>query len=529
MNPEQPSVSSRQFIGIFRRRSPWIVLCVLVLAGVAYGYSKHQPKKYTATAALSFNSNQLDEQIAGLSPDSIGNALAQQASDLELVKLGDVAAKTAHLLGHGLTREEVSESLTITAPGESGIVEVAATSTSPALAAAIASTYTEQFVKEQVRTNRVYFESALALVNRQLAALAPAQRFGTDGLDLQERAHTLGLLAKLRYGDVQLVQEASVPSSPSSPRTKRNTLLGAVLGLLLGLGIAVLLERLDRRLREPSDLEAIYGVPMLGVVPRSAALARSARQDGGKRSGPSLADVEAFNLICAHLRFFNIDRDLRTIVIVSASQGEGKTTVARHLAEAAARLGAKVLLLEGDLRQPTLGQQLQVQSGQGLAGVLIGAAAVDEAIQSVPVGEPPGDGSARHVLDVLLAGAVLPPNPGKLLASRAMNDLLVRVRSTYDLVFMDTAPLTAVSDAFPLLTQVDGVLVVGRMGHSRRGAAEQLHQVLASSGAPLLGVIADDSKLGVPSPYPVVGASPAAVASSDDEASSEAFAPTARS
>ncbi len=102
---------------------------------------------------------------------------------------------------------------------------------------------------------------------------------------------------------------------------------------------------------------------------------------------------------------------------------------------------------------------------------------------------------------MLAAGAVLPPNPAELLESHAMDAVLEQAKSTYDLVVMDTPPLTAVSDAFPLLTKVDGVVIVGRVGHSRRDAAEQLHQVLASSGAPLLGVIANGSKSGSPGSY----------------------------
>jgi polysaccharide biosynthesis transport protein len=201
------------------------------------------------------------------------------------------------------------------------------------------------------------------------------------------------------------------------------------------------------------------------------------------------------------LRFFNVNRDLCTVVIASPAPGDGKTTIARHLAEAAARLGSLVLLLEVDLRRPTLAQQLDIESGPGLADVLIGAIPMGEATQSVDLQAPLGEGTGGHTLNVLTAGAVLPPNPGELIESRAMDAVLEQAKSAYDLVVIDTPPLTAVSDAFPLLTKVDGVVIVGGIGRSQRDAAERLHQILASSGAPLLGVIANGSKSGVPSPY----------------------------
>ena len=214
----------------------------------------------------------------------------------------------------------------------------------------------------------------MALVNKQLAALSPRQRAGTAGLALQERAQSLGTLAELRNGNVQLAQAAAVPTSPSSPKTARNTVLGAVLGLLFGLGVAFLLERFDRRIREPKDLEAVYGLPLLGVIPESAALSRSV-QGSGKASEKRVlppGETEAFHLIRAHLRYFNVDRELRTLLIASAGPGDGKTTVALHLAAAAARMGSRVLLIEADLRRPTLVRQLDIQSGPGLADVLIG-------------------------------------------------------------------------------------------------------------------------------------------------------------
>ncbi len=527
MEQGSEALNLEQALGVLRRRVPLIVLCVVVVAGAAYGYSKHQAKKYTAIASLAFSNNQLSQQVAGL-PATSGDEAAQQASNLELVRLGDMAAKTASLLGHGLTDEKVSGGLSVSGQGESSIVEVSATSTSPVLAAEIANTYTRQFVKEQQRANRRYFKSALALVNKQLAGLSQAQRLGQDGLELQDRAQTLSLLSELNYGNVQVAQEAQVPTSPTSPKTSSDTVLGALLGLLIGLGLAFLLERLDRRIRGPEDLEAIYRLPVLGDVPESAALAGAGRRGKGKGAVLPPAEAEAFNLIRAHLRFFNVGRELRTIVVASAAPGDGKTTIARHLAEAAARLGSRVLLLEVDLRHPTLAQQLDVPSGPGLADVLIDSVSMEGATQSVVLEAPPGEGITGRTLDVLAAGAVLPPNSGELLESRAMDAVLEQARSAYDLVVVDTPPLIVVSDAFPMLTKVDGVVIVGRIGHSRRDVAERLHQVLAGSGAPLLGVIANGAKSGGPYAYAdVSGKSSPAVAPSNGAGPSERV-PTAK-
>ncbi len=488
------NLSFEQVMGVLRRHARWIALCLVLVAAAAYGFSKHQTKKYTATASLVFNNNEQAQQLVGLPLGSSSDPQVQQSTNLKLVELGDTGTKTASLLGQGLTKEKVNADLSISAQGESNVVNVAATTTSPALAADIANTYTEQFVNEQQNSNHAYYASALRLVSRQLAAMSVKERASTAGLALQDRAQSLGVLAELRNGNVQIAQAASVPTSPSSPKVSRNTILGALLGLLLGLGIAFLLERLDRRIREPKDLEAIYELPLLGVVPESAALS-SRRGKGGPSALPA-GEAEAFHLIRAHLRYFNVDRQLHTLLVASAAPGDGKTTVARHLAGAAAAMGSRVLLLEADLRRPTLAQQFDVPAGRGLSDVLIGAVTLDEAVQSIELGEPSGARSIARTLDVLAAGVALPPNPGELIESHAMESLLDRARSTYDLVVIDTPPLTAVSDAFPLLRKVDGVIIVGRVGRNRRDVAERLHDTLRGAGAPLLGVIANGLKAG---------------------------------
>jgi succinoglycan biosynthesis transport protein ExoP len=496
MDTEQANLSIEQFLGVLRRRAGWILVCFVLVAAAAYGFSKHQTKKYTATASLVFNNNQISQQVAGLQAVSSNNQQAQQNTNLKLVQLGDMATKTAALLGQELTKEKVNAALSVSAQGESNIVDVAATATSPTLAASIANTYTRVFVTEQQNANHAYYASALKLVNRQLAALSPKEKVGTAGLALQDRAQSLGTLAELHNGNVEVAQPATVPSSPTSPKVSRNTVLGGFLGLLLGLGIAFLLERLDRRIREPKDLEAVYGLPLLGVVPESSALSRSAK--GKKDAGQALpaSEAEAFHLIRAHLRYFNVDRELRTLMVASAAPGDGKTTVARHLAGAAARMGSRVLLLEADLRRPTIALQLDISSGPGVADVLIGAVSLSEATQMVGLDLPRVDGSGGRSLDVLVAGSSLPPNPGELIESHAMESLLERAKTQYDLIVVDTPPLTAVSDAFPLLGKVDGVIIVGRVGRNRRDIAQRLHETLTGAGAPLLGVVANGFKSG---------------------------------
>lgn len=530
MQQHSEGLSLERSLGILRRRAPLIALCVVIVAAAAYGFSKRETKEYTATASLVFNTSPLSQQIAGLPSAGVSSSdlLSQEASNVELVRSGGVAAKTASLLGHGLTEGKVADSLSVTGQGESGIVVVSATSTSPVLAAAIVNTYAGQFVKEQQSSQLHYYRSALAIVHKQLAALSRQERAGGVGVELQNRAQTLSLLSELREGNVKAAVEAAVPTAPSSPKTSRNVALGIVLGLLIGLGLAFVLERLDRRIRGSEDLETIYRLPLLGAIPASAALARSARVKRGRGAVLSPAEAEAFSLIRAHLRFFNIDRDLRTVIIASPAPGDGKTTVARHLAEAAAKLGSRVLLLEVDLRHPTLAQQFDIQSGQGLADVLIGALPMAEAARAIPLEGSPDNGAKGRTLDVLSAGPVLPPNPAELLESHAMDTLLEWAKSAYDFVVIDTPPLAAVSDAFPLLTKVDGVVIVGWVGRSRRDTAEQLHQVLAGSGAPLLGVIANGSRS--PGGYAYVGdgKSSPAVASIDGGSSSEGLVPTAK-
>ncbi len=237
-------------------------------------------------------------------------------------------AQTAAVIGRGLSPADVAAAITVNQIGDTDLASVSATWESPSIAARIANTYAAHVVADRQHADVAYYALALRAVNLQLNALTSAQQRGLQGTDLMDRAASLQILSQLQASDAQVVQQASAPDGASSPKVIRNTALGAMLGLLLGIGLALILHRLDDRIREPSDLEQVYGVPLVGVVPESSTLALR-----GKGSPAPLppSEAEVFGLIHAHIRYFNVDRDLRLVAIVSAAPAEGKTTIARHL------------------------------------------------------------------------------------------------------------------------------------------------------------------------------------------------------
>ena len=265
--------------------------------------------------------------------------------------------------------------------------------------------------------------------------------------------------------------------------------MNGVLGLLVGLALAVmaalLMERLDRRLRDDGDAEEAYRLPILGQIPESKTLRTAG---GGMATAPM--DAEAFQMLRARLRYFNVDRELRSVLITSVGPGEGKTTVALNLAVAAARSeGFSVLLIEADMRRPQLATRAHVLPFPGLAEVLSNNVPASEAIQAVPA----SDRRAGR-LDILVAGSA-PPNPYELLESHRMEAVLKQFVEQYDLVIIDSPPNSIVSDAIPLMQRVSGVMVVSRLRQTTRDGAAALREQLASLKAPTLGVVVNGAEL----------------------------------
>jgi capsular exopolysaccharide synthesis family protein len=305
--------------------------------------------------------------------------------------------------------------------------------------------------------------------------LAALQQMGDQ---LREQYQTVRLEEAAEGGLVEIVQLAtqSVPIT-SSPWTR--LFLGLISGLMLGGGLALVREKLDHSINRPEQIEQILLVPNLAVIPQATPYLLDSGTNGGSRSTLEPPGAEAYRVLRTNLLF--AEGKLRTLVITSAAPGEGKTITAVNLAAAIARQGLKVLLMECDLRRPSLSQYFDEQNGIDLTNVILEDRAWREAIHSSGV---PG-------LDLLLASRAV-PRAGEYLAGAEMKQLIDEISQEYDMVILDTSPLLVAADATVLGAIVDGVLLVVRTTRTDREALQQAVHQLSLVGAHVVGTVLND-------------------------------------
>jgi polysaccharide biosynthesis transport protein len=490
MNDEthEKPIDLRNLLRVVRRRYAVILLFAVLVPAAALAYSLAADEQYTAKSTLLFRDPQLDQKLFGSSfvQESQDDA-RRAATNLELVSLDVVAARTARAVGQGYTRDAVQRQVHVAAEGQADVVSVEATDRDPRTAAKLANAFAQEYIGFRRRADRAKVSEARELVQRQLDRIPLADQDSPNARSLAQRLQELEILAALQTGNAEQVQIAEVPDSPSSPKTRRNVVVGALLGFLLGVAAALLVERLDRRLRTPDQLRDIFGRPILAVVPATDELVDPERP-------LPLGAAEAFRMLRANLRYFNVDEEIRSVLVTSPQPGDGKSTVAWNLSSAASASGLRTLLVEADLRRPSLGRWMHVAPRLGLSGVLSHQGSAREATIHVPFGEANGSGPT-HTLDVILSGP-LPPNPDELLESERMREVIQEAEKDYDLVVIDTPPTSIVSDAIPLVKEVSGVLVVGRVDKTMRDSASQLAQQLANLGGRVLGVVVNHVRPG---------------------------------
>jgi receptor protein-tyrosine kinase len=484
-----------QFLAALRRRWWVVVLCAIVAAGGAYVFTNRKQKLYSATSALLFVSSHLDQLVVGKQIIQTVDPTREAATNLSLVGLPSVGRAAAAEL-HIPTGRVIGE-ISFGSTPESDVLRITVTDPNPIMAARIANAYAQQYIVVRQTAERAQLAAAEALVQTKLAAIPPSQQGGPIYQTLVQDRNELDLLASTQTGDAQQVQSAGVPGAPSYPAPKKSALVGLFIGLLAAAVIILVLERLDRRIKHVAEIDDLYGVPVLGSIPTSGALARE-----GALGTPR--DQDAFSMVRARLRYFDVDRDVKRVMVTSAQKGDGKSLVSLNLARAAARADdRRVLLIEADMRLPSLAQVLGMDAAVGLGELLSQShdlvSGLHELVFSLNLAaETDTNQDAR--LDVLLSGAV-PPNPEQLLSSERMAALLDYVETIYDLVIIDTPSVEEVSDAIPLVHQVDGVVVVSRVGHTRRDRAADLMKQLRGLNANVLGVVINAVEVNVRSYY----------------------------
>ena len=290
---------------------------------------------------------------------------------------------------------------------------------------------------------------------------------------LLQRYKEVGMAGGVKQSNISIVDRAEVPMSRFAPSLSRNLMLGFLLGAMLGVMIALLLEYIDDSLKSPQDIEQHLKLPVLGIIPKlSKQTPREALSD------PRSAFSESYRSVRTALQF-STDRGVpKVLLITSPAASEGKSTSALTLAQNFVQLGKRVLLIEGDLRNPSLSKAMGLVAGDGLSSLLSGAKTLDQAVTKTD----------SKNLDVILSGP-LPPSPTELLAGSRLVSLLLIASQKYDQIIIDGPPVLGIADAPILANAAGGTLLIVRSGSSKISSAQAAIKRLRVTRARLIGCL----------------------------------------
>jgi polysaccharide biosynthesis transport protein len=493
---DRPEMTLRDYWRVVTSRW-WIVLAAIVATTVpAVALSMSQARVYQADADMLIRASP-GESVFGsgdrqnVSPDrTLQNEITILQGDLVYARLKQnlgLVDDPPGVSGSGFTDADV-----ITVTVESG---------DPSTAASLANGYVKAYIdtkrdqavqgmtaaSAQLQGKIAELQPQIAQLDAQIAAnpkgdttsLESDRRTLVDQQSLfKQRIDQLQVDAALSAGNAELVRPAVAPAAPVKPTPRRTALLAAVVGLLLGLGAAFLIDYLDDVVRDADDLVGLGAeLPVLANIP-NVSVRDNARLSIAEPYSPA---VEAYRNLRTNVQFLGVERKLRVIQVTSTRPGEGKTTTAANLAVVLSQAGSKVVLVDADLRKPEMHRMFAVDAHNGLTNNLAG---------------DPMELTMQRVNDHLtvIVGGPVPPNPSELLSGRRMDAFIAELAIRFEYVIIDSAPTLAVSDAAALARHVDGVMLVVESG---RISLPQLRESLATLervGAPLLGIIFNRAK-----------------------------------
>lgn len=427
----------RDYLTLVRVRWVVITMCTLVMIALAALFTWSATPQYASSSRLFVSTS-------GASDDAQANqgsqfSLQRVKSYADLLTGQQIAKRVVDDLKLDESPKDLAEQISATSKLDTVILTVTVTDPSPERAKMLVDAVSDQFVS-------------------YVAELETPP--GKDEATIK----------------ATVVDPGTEPTSPVSPRPQRNLALGLILGLLIGVGLALLRETLDTSVKTIKQLEDLAGAPVLGSITYDRDAERNPLIDDLGNYAPR---VEGFRVLRTNLQFIDPDQQRKVFVITSSLPEEGKTTTATNLAITLADGGERVALIEADLRRPKISHYLHLEGSVGLTTVLVGRVSLAEAMQNI--GQHTG-------LDVLSGGRT-PPNPAELLKSHAMSTIIKQLRDDYDIVLIDAPPLLPVTDAALLASQADGAILVVRHGKTTTDHVRAATERLTSVGSAPAGVI----------------------------------------
>ena len=488
---------------VLRRRRGWIAATTLVAMALAIALSLIATPQYSSRAEV------LIEPEVGVTenPEMLGRVffLEQELqTQLQLMRSEALAQRVAETLSMG-SESAVLSSISVSLVPDTRVIQVTAYDADPERAAQLAQTVAEQYLEfrredalqrlvEATSTIRQQLEAGQQELDRLDQQLEEAETSAERSVIAQDRQNTADEVAELRSqlsrlqasdpvarGGGRIIQAAEVPSSPSSPKPLRNTFVAMVLGLGLGLVLAIAAETIDRTVRTVDEAAGLTSRPVLGRIPLAS------EEQGGNLPmlrHPTGPVAESFRDLRTNLRFVGDAEPPRSVVVTSSIQGEGKSVTSTNLALAAVATGQRVVLVDADLRRPAIGKMFGLEDQVGLSTVLAGEHDLDEALLQLE----------RPPLNLLLAGR-RPPNPNELVGSERMTSLLERLTDHFDLVVVDVPPVLVVPDVLEVAHAVDSTLLVVELQRSARHEVLDSCERLERVGARLSGLVVNRADL----------------------------------
>lgn len=414
----------------------WASILAATMLGIAAAavYSLVVTPAYTASTSL-FITVQNATTVGELASGST-YAERQVRSFAEVAEAPIVLQPVIDDLHLGTTPEMLAEKVSVSVPTNTSILDVNVVDADPQRAASITGAIADRLVEA-------------------VKEIAPT--------DAQGRASV----------EATVVTPATVPLTATNPRVPQNLLLGALLGLLVGVGQALIRRMLDTKVRNVEDIAALTEVPVVGTVAWDD---RAGDHPLPVRTDPTSLRAEEYRRVRTNLQFLGVDDESRTIAFTSSVAGEGKTITIVNVALALADAGKRVLLIDADLRRPRVAERLNLEGSVGLTTILIGRASLGDVVQPV------------EGLDVLPAGQT-PPNPSEMLGSEGMRALLERASRAYDYVLLDAAPLVPVADTAVLSTFLGGVVILVGSGQVESSELADAIEAITATDGHVLGLV----------------------------------------